>query len=274
MSEIKLVVADIDNTLRAALRGMPRINKKAIKDLHANNIMFGLASGRTVEQLADIAREWKLGFEPELIIGVNGSSMYDNLLQKKEDLLVFEKDWILEVMDFLDAHKYDYHVYIDDYTLFKREDVQYQKLFKNIERDIRVAQNREDFLQGSFFKFLLTIDPSKFDQLVSDFQPLQKRHPNDFKLLKTTKFSYEVVHARTSKALPLEHFCEEHQIDLKEVAAFGDAENDNEMIEAAGMGVCLKDGEEETKKLANYITDLRCGRGGFGDFVYKHILND
>jgi len=269
---IRLVVADIDLTLQHYLEPLPKINLKAIEALHENGILFGLASGRSVIQLKDIAVNWKLTFRPELLIGVNGQALYDGIDDKEEKLLLFEKEWVEEILDFLDGNGYNYHAYIDDYSLFRNANSHYYELFKKVDRDVRLAEGREDFLKGDFYKFLLAEEEDRMDELKEKIHPLLERHKKDFKLLKTTPQSYEIVHAKTSKAYALERFCKSHAIPLENVAAFGDADNDNEMLQISGMGVCLKNGEESTKRIADYITDLNCEDGGFGDFVFKHIL--
>lgn len=271
--KIRLVVADIDGTLETLHQPLPEINREAMEALHREGILYGLASGRSVRQLEDKVREWGLSFDPELLIGVNGQSIYDGILGKKEDLLLFRKEWVEEIIDFLDACDYDYHVYIDSYTLFKKKSDHFYKLFSQVDRDVRLASCREDFLQGDFFKFLLIQDrQEKVDELLEKIQPLMERHRDHFKILRTTPVSYEIVHADASKGYALKMFCQSHGIALEDVAAFGDADNDNDMIEISGMGVCLRDGVEVTRKVAAYLTDKDCSEGGFGDFVFRKIL--
>ena len=272
-NNIRLVVADIDMTLEYNMQGLPELNRKAIEELHREGILFALASGRGIAQLMKKASEWKLSFNPDLIIGVNGQALYDGLLQREDRLLLLEKEWVKEILDFLDAYGYDYHAYIDTYTLFRREDSHYYKVFKAVDRDIRLAGSRDDFLKGEcFYKFILMDQDNDMEQLLKDIEPFLKEHKEHFKIVKTTGHTYEIVHASASKAYALQIFCERHGIDLQDVAAFGDADNDNEMIAVSGMGVCLKDGQECTKAVAKYITEKGCTEGGFGDFVFRHIL--
>lgn len=40
----------------------------------------------------------------------------------------------------------------------------------------------------------------------------------------------------------------------EEMMAFGDAQNDLDMIEYAGIGVAMGNGEESLKKIADYVT--------------------
>lgn len=269
---LKLVSADIDMTLTHRLDPLPKINKEAMEQLHKKGIYFALASGRSVAQLKDKVEEWGLSFMPELLIGVNGSAMYDGLEDREEKLLLFEKDWINEIIDFMEENHYEYHVYIDDYTLFNSPSSHFYELVSKVSRDVRLSNKREDYLKGNFYKFLLIQEKETMKELLEKIQPLLDRHKDDFKILKTTAESYEIVHAKTSKAYPLKLFCERHGISLNDVVSFGDADNDNEMLEVSGLGVCLKNGEECTKKIADRITELDSGEGGFGDFVFKYLI--
>ena len=64
----------------------------------------------------------------------------------------------------------------------------------------------------------------------------------------------------------------EVSIDIKEIITFGDNENDNEMLIRSGWGVCLKDGQEITKSVADDITEQTCLEGGVGHYMIDHYL--
>ena len=48
---------------------------------------------------------------------------------------------------------------------------------------------------------------------------------------------------------------EAHKIRPEEIIAFGDGENDVEMMEFAGIGVAMGNGEDYVKERADYVTD-------------------
>ena len=48
--------------------------------------------------------------------------------------------------------------------------------------------------------------------------------------------------------------CELNDLDIKDVMAFGDTSNDNDMLKVAGCGVCMINGTDDTKACANAIT--------------------
>ena len=47
--------------------------------------------------------------------------------------------------------------------------------------------------------------------------------------------------------------CEALSLSTKDSIAFGDSMNDVEMIEASGLGICMENGYEELKKLADDV---------------------
>ncbi|KAJ3034247.1 hypothetical protein HDV00_005240 [Rhizophlyctis rosea] len=72
--------------------------------------------------------------------------------------------------------------------------------------------------------------------------------------LRNTDFALEVVTSETSKANALEFFTRQHAgCTLKNVIAFGDGDNDVEMIREVGMGVAMGNGLPQVKTVADYI---------------------
>ena len=80
--------------------------------------------------------------------------------------------------------------------------------------------------------------------------------------------------SNANKGYALKKYCDSHKISLNDVMAFGDTTNDNEMLEAAGIGVCLKNGTKDAMSVSEYITDKRCEESGFADFVNKFFYKE
>ena len=273
--KIKLVVADIDMTLRSDPRIFPELNTKAINDLHKNGYLFGMASGRSTKQILAMKKDFNLDFDMDLAIGVNGSSMYDGLDKIDHKYLLLDHEWVKDIIALLRKVNKEFYFYINDETVFSSASNEYYKQhYVAAGRPASVASKDEDFLYGDVYKGLVEVKtPEEKKEMEDLFAPLLEKRKGQIKLLMTTKTCMEFVHYETSKGYALKKFCDTHNIGLDEVAAFGDAENDNEMIDMSGMGVCLKNGSDSTLKIADFVTDLTAGEGGFGDFVYKHILN-
>ena len=97
-----------------------------------------------------------------------------------------------------------------------------------------------------------------------------KNNPNPYyNGFKTQDTLLEFADYRIKKSYALEKFCELQNISLEEVVAFGDTTNDNDMIEKSGIGVCMLNGSEDTKAIADYITDFDNDHDGLALFMEK-----
>lgn len=65
----------------------------------------------------------------------------------------------------------------------------------------------------------------------------------------------EFIKKDHSKAEGMERFLKELHVPKEEIFAIGDSENDLPMFAMAGTTICLGDGVEDVKKVADYVTD-------------------
>ena len=65
----------------------------------------------------------------------------------------------------------------------------------------------------------------------------------------------DIVARGSGKAAGIAQFIEEQGLDRSEIMAFGDGENDIEMLKFAGTGVAMGNASDEVKAAADYVTD-------------------
>jgi hydroxymethylpyrimidine pyrophosphatase-like HAD family hydrolase len=73
--------------------------------------------------------------------------------------------------------------------------------------------------------------------------------------------SLMVLPASVSKASGLSHAAASLGVELAQAVAVGDAENDREMLEVAGLGVAVANAVDELKAVADRVLDLPDGEG-------------
>lgn len=83
----------------------------------------------------------------------------------------------------------------------------------------------------------------------------------DLEVVSSMRDNIEVMNAGTSKGRAVEILAGFYGIKREEVICIGDSENDLSMIEYAGMGVAMGNGEDYVKKAAKYITDTNNSDG-------------
>jgi Cof subfamily protein (haloacid dehalogenase superfamily) len=81
----------------------------------------------------------------------------------------------------------------------------------------------------------------------------------------------EIITTGLSKAVGLERICASYDIPAKNVIAFGDEDNDFEMIQFAGMGVAMGNAIPRLKELSNVVT-LTNEEDGIAHFLEKNVL--
>ena len=74
-------------------------------------------------------------------------------------------------------------------------------------------------------------------------------------------YGVDIIAAGNSKAKGMERVLRYYGIDREEIIAFGDGENDMEMLQFAGIGVAMENADPEVKEIADYVTDS-VGEGG------------
>ena len=84
----------------------------------------------------------------------------------------------------------------------------------------------------------------------------------------------EINNIGVSKGSALEWLVKYLNIDIKNTIAIGDNNNDNSMIEKAGLGICVKNGVEQTKKISKYVTEKNFDEGSLKEVLEKFILNE
>lgn len=83
--------------------------------------------------------------------------------------------------------------------------------------------------------------------------------------------NFEVGGSCTSKAAALRYLMEMVGVIPEELMACGDSPNDAEMLKLAGIGVAVANATEDTKAVADYITDTN-GNDGVAKAIEKFVL--
>lgn len=269
MKKIKLVICDIDGTLIVKHETLTPRAKKAINELRQKGIYFGVASGRPLYQIRYSLNEW--GFNDfDIIIGLNGSSLWNGIEQKEYSYYKMKKEWIKETIDLMKPFPSNPSIYKENKQLFFKEDEMFRMYAEKTGLEVEVAKSIEDLYQEDNAKIMFRV--SELD--MPEIEKMVKRHHSDsFVGFKTSPIMMEFCDKRINKGDALIKFCQMNNISLNEVVAFGDTTNDNEMLITAGLGVCMHNGSEDTKSIADCITEKNCDEDGWADYMEQHIMS-
>ena len=270
---IKLVIADVDRTLR--MKGNPIIGEKtrtAFQRLHEQGVLLGVASGRPLWQnLETHYLEWDLGFQFDLIIGTNGGEIHDVRKNKKYEINYLQPDEIKKIILSMDHFDLNPFIYRDNYMLATRIDELMKLSMSRNHSEVHLIHDLSDYWEIPTGKILYRT------QTGDDMIPVEafaKTLENETVCcFKTDVNLLEFQDRRNSKGAALKWYCEQNNIPLDEVLALGDAENDMDMLEAAGWSVAVANAMPVVKAMVDDVTEFDAAHDGAGDFLLKYLLD-
>ena len=80
------------------------------------------------------------------------------------------------------------------------------------------------------------------------------------------------MNRKFDKGRAVERVCEYLQISTRNTVAVGDSMNDKEMLEAAGLAICMENGSEALKELADDICPSVQEDGIREAFLKHHLI--
>ncbi|HEX6593636.1 MAG TPA: Cof-type HAD-IIB family hydrolase [Bacillota bacterium] len=80
----------------------------------------------------------------------------------------------------------------------------------------------------------------------------------------------EIVRKGMNKAVGLQKIAQHYNIPRERIIAFGDEDNDLEMIDYAGVGVAMGNAIDELKSIAKHVTDTNM-QDGIGVFLEEYL---
>lgn len=283
---IRLIALDVDGTLVDPPDNMqihPRI-LSAVAEAVRRGITVCVASGRNYVYACDYLRQ--SGANGPLISCNGASVLSDGKVYFRKSLepemvafsVKFCDEYDMTPMVFTD-HEVFFHTFgsaekdqwfIDAYTC----DGTGAHAFKPLERGdyLALRDRAQDIVKMSIISYK---SEEHMRRAHSAWEALRAegKIPGDPESAVAYWTCFEVVANGISKGTGLTALAKSLGLDMSEVMAIGDQENDLPMIRAAGLGVAMGNGAERLKAEADYVT-LSVKEGGAGAAIEKFALCD
>ncbi len=264
-----LIVLDCDGTLLNDEKKILPKTKAYLMELAKRGNIITMASGRPDRAVLPYYRELECHGP---FIGYNGSIILD---PDDKKFPVFKKKYPLTIIkDFLS------HFKIDDFSnimaedeknlFFLYEDHEYENYFHPEGMNVFYGPMLELFKEDLFGFIISLKDPNllfKVQDVISKYDDI------GFRPWINTSLIGEFFFYSVNKSTAIERLQKYYQIDRAHVIAFGDADNDIEMIKKAGVSFAMQNGSEVIKKVADYITPFDNNHEGIY-FALKKFLDD
>ncbi len=283
---IKLIASDMDGTLLDGEGGISPYNVEIINKAKKQGVHFVIASGRAYSDILPVTQKCHL--ECACVTG-NGAEYIDEKGQLVSSCYLGEKE-ALQVIDILNSYGIKFMIYTTDnrYSIEAVENVQDAFIARSLHHDqtktyeevkARLINHHSIFRMEEVkdYKTLLPtkkiikieafdVDVSKIDKAKVDFEKM-----GNVAYLSSFPDNVEITHIDATKGKILAKAISLLGIKENEVMVIGDSYNDLSMFELFENSVAMKNGEEDVKKVAKYVTEAYY-EDGVGKAIQRWVL--
>lgn len=268
---IKLLALDMDGTLLNEKKEIPQAHIDAIHKAIAAGVKLVLCTGRPLFGVKPYYEKLGLGTENEFVIVNNGCSTHQTSDWGLVDWRELSKEDILYLEGLAQKNQVQF-------TLFDEEHyfVLGGKANATIENDAKLVFTTpteislEEATSGQHIMFQGMFLGTKAE--TDDFENRFAAELNQrFSGVRSQPVIYEAMPLGTTKASALSRLAEKLGIQPDQIMAMGDANNDIEMLEFAGLGIAMGNASDHVKQLADYVTDSN-DENGVATAIERFIL--
>jgi Cof subfamily protein (haloacid dehalogenase superfamily) len=263
---IRLCYFDVDETLAVPGRGIPDELLGIMARCRGAGVRLSLATGRKYDSALPYARA--IGAGAPLIL-YNGARIQqpdtgEVLFDRKLDL-----DEAVSALKLVKRHDLHVNLYLDDVIYIERESEVSRESAKKDGVLQKPVGDLVEFLKSEPTKLLIIGPGEKLMALWADFD----KQPHESEVVRSEPTYLEILPKGVNKGAALRRVSEITGVALFEIAAFGDSNNDVEMLRAAGLGVAVGNALDNLKAVADYVAAADNGRG-VAEGLLKKVLEE
>ncbi|NLY43076.1 MAG: HAD family phosphatase [Clostridiaceae bacterium] len=262
----KLLAIDLDDTLLGRDLQISERNIRAIHEAVKKGVRVTLASGRATQSVQYYLN--MLGLEIP-IITYQGARVVDTstgeVMYKKELSL----EQAMPIVKFAEKVGIHCNVYVDD-VIYVEEMTEWAKLYQkySVKVPMEAVGKLSEFLDKPTTKMILIDEHERLEEIREEVEKLAGESAHVFY---SKPFFLELTNKYGTKGEAVKFLGEYFGIPREQIMVIGDTYNDVSMIKYAGLGVCMANGPDDVKKVADYVT-LSNDEDGVAHAIEKFIL--
>ncbi len=268
---MKILFTDMDGTLLNDASHVSEHTKEILKKMTDAGHKFVLSSGRPIGSILQVVESDGLNYKGMYILANNGSTIYDCdagkiILEKRVPMDMVKTIWNL-------AGKRGIHIqtYTNDSIVTPVHDKEIDVYMERIHLSVHFTDDPLNIITKEPYKLLAIelTDKTKLDKLADE---IINTYGDKVTAIFSNDRYLEIINATSGKGAGLTWLCDYLNIPLEDAYGAGDAMNDLSMIEAAGNGIAMCNGDEALFASAQIISSKTNDEDGLADIIEKYIL--
>lgn len=249
MKTIKMILCDLDGTLLNANNTISDRTKKAIKMARNAGIIFGIATGRPPYAVLELIKIWDIDEDVDCIVGFNGAHILDRTLNESRLNFPISSTLQYEIMKHYENEPVNFMIYEPDGIYTQKIDAVSERLSRN--NRLPRYELSEEILSHEHPKMLISCLKEDMERIEKVMETI---HIENIRGVHSQPDLFEIFDARNSKSKGIEQIAKMHGYTLENVMAFGDEDNDLEMLRDCGVGVVMANGSAKALAIADEVT--------------------
>ena len=268
----KVLFLDLDGTLLNDQKEITPGNRQAIGQMLELGHKVVITSGRPLESALLQAERLGLMGQGCYVIAYNGAVVYDCFREREVFRAALRLEDLYAVFD--EANQRGVHIQTyghGDVLVESRNDTQTVRRYCDIiHMNHRVIQDVRSILEPPV-KALL-IDFQSRAAIEGMLQWINEHMGGKADCFFSSRYYLEVVPAGINKGYSVVNLCQRLGVPIEHTIAAGDEANDISMLQAAGIGVAMRNAVPEAKEAADYITKRDNNHDGIAEVIARFIL--
>lgn len=270
----QLIVSDFDGTLANYKNEVPQYVVEEINSYVKCGGIFAVCTGRILPSILPRVREMGLN---GLVIASQGCQIAEIATGKLIKNSVFSQEQAFKICSYLEGLDVNIQLYSDKvfYSTLPVDEphlnlyesiigIKAQHLDIPLSRFVRVVEPQ-------FCKAAILVHQDERQAL---YEKIKAYLGDEFDVTCSAKVLIEISPLGVTKGGALKFLADNFNVPMEKTIAVGDNLNDISMVEIAGLGCAVGNGEEELKAIADYVAPT-CDEGAVADIIKKFgYIND
>lgn len=257
MGKIKIIFFDIDGTLlRLRAKELSEKTVEALNRLKANGIRLCIATGRTPVSLPHFS-----GIEFDTFLTFNGSLCYNDTETIFSNPI--SPDDVQKLIRNADSLGRPVSVATKSRLAANGFDIDLSDYYSIAHLQLTVAKDFEQVSNEEVYQLLLGCRETDYSAILKDV--------DGAKIAAWWDRAVDIIPANGGKGIGIQKVLEYYHLDKSEALAFGDGNNDIEMLLSVGTGVAMGNASPQLKDVADEICK-DVAEDGIYDYCLTHGL--
>ena len=269
----KILFTDLDDTLLDDEKNVSSEDLDTINEMLEKGHRLVIATGRPIYSAKVVANRLGLYRDGVYIAASNGGVLYDCTKERTIQADTLDMDTVDDLFRAAMAENLHVHTYTDDYVVSMRKTMALEVYTQRISMPYRILDRIPEDLPAPPPKLIVMSIEEGSRGILEDFR---LRHEQIAEGRAVSVFSndylLEYLPVGVSKGRAVVNLCELLGIPVSNSVAAGDEANDIPMLDAAGIGAVMKNGTDEAKSHAGYVTERTNNESGVSEIIRKFIL--